>query len=155
MVLLIGVIVIVGALTFFPVLSLGPIVEHFLAAGRQGVLSMAHPQAVSIFHGPLVRPALLDSLKKLSPAAMARNPVMFVVEVGSVLTTLLWLATCTPRGRSPAWFTGNVSALAVVHGALRQLRGGAGRGARQGAGGRPARPAQGDDGPQAAWTAAR
>ena len=29
-VLLVGVIVIVGALTFFPVLSLGPIVEHFL-----------------------------------------------------------------------------------------------------------------------------
>jgi K+-transporting ATPase ATPase A chain len=34
-VLLIGVIVIVGALTFFPVLALGPIVEHFLArAGK-------------------------------------------------------------------------------------------------------------------------
>jgi K+-transporting ATPase ATPase A chain len=34
-VLLIGVIVIVGALTFFPALALGPIVEHFLAnAGR-------------------------------------------------------------------------------------------------------------------------
>ena len=33
--LLVGVIVIVGALTFFPVLSLGPIVEHFLAqAGK-------------------------------------------------------------------------------------------------------------------------
>jgi potassium-transporting ATPase ATP-binding subunit len=63
---------------------------------------MAHAQAVSIFHWPLVRPALLDSLKKLSPVAMARNPVMFVVEVGSVLTTLLWL-------RSPDWFTGNVT----------------------------------------------
>jgi len=34
---------------------------------------MAHAQAVSIFHWPLVRPALLDSLKKLSPVAMARN----------------------------------------------------------------------------------
>ena len=33
--LLVGVVVIVGALTFFPVLSLGPIVEHFLAqAGK-------------------------------------------------------------------------------------------------------------------------
>ena len=32
---LIGVILVVGALTFFPVLSIGPIVEHFLAhAGR-------------------------------------------------------------------------------------------------------------------------
>jgi K+-transporting ATPase ATPase A chain len=33
--LVIGVILIVGALTFFPVLSLGPVVEHFLMhAGR-------------------------------------------------------------------------------------------------------------------------
>jgi len=33
--LLVGVVVIVGALTFFPALSLGPIVEHFLMhAGR-------------------------------------------------------------------------------------------------------------------------
>ena len=63
---------------------------------------MAHPQAVSIFHGPLVRQATIDSVKKLSPALMVRNPVMFVVEVGSVLTTLLWL-------RSPDWFTGNVT----------------------------------------------
>ena len=35
--LLVGVIVIVGALTFFPALSLGPIVEHFLM--RSGSLS--------------------------------------------------------------------------------------------------------------------
>ncbi|MGH7682214.1 MAG: potassium-transporting ATPase subunit KdpA, partial [Candidatus Eiseniibacteriota bacterium] len=34
-ILLLGVILIVGALTFFPVLSLGPVVEHFLvAAGK-------------------------------------------------------------------------------------------------------------------------
>jgi K+-transporting ATPase ATPase A chain len=34
-VLLISVVLIVGALTFFPVLSLGPVVEHFLMqAGR-------------------------------------------------------------------------------------------------------------------------
>jgi K+-transporting ATPase ATPase B chain len=62
---------------------------------------MAHPKSVSVFHGPLVRQALLDSLRKLSPLVMVRNPVMFVVEVGSVLTTLLWL-------RDPDWFTGQV-----------------------------------------------
>jgi K+-transporting ATPase ATPase A chain len=33
--LLVGVIVIVGALTFFPALSLGPIVEHFLMTHGQ------------------------------------------------------------------------------------------------------------------------
>ena len=39
-VLLIGVILIVGALTFFPALSLGPIVEHFLMHGRAGGCSL-------------------------------------------------------------------------------------------------------------------
>ena len=88
---------------------------------------------------------------------MVKNPVMFVVEVGSVLTTLLWLRdlVAPPAGAAPAWFTGNVAAVALVHGPLRELRGGAGRGPGQGPGRRPARPAQGDDGPQAAWTAAR
>jgi K+-transporting ATPase ATPase B chain len=37
----------------------------------------------------IVRKALLDSLVKLSPRTMMRNPVMFVVEIGSVVTTVL------------------------------------------------------------------
>jgi potassium-transporting ATPase ATP-binding subunit len=43
----------------------------------------------SLFHGPIVRRAVIDSLVKLNPVKMMRNPVMFVVEVGSVLTTVL------------------------------------------------------------------
>ena len=35
-------------------------------------------------------PALWDSLRKLDPRLMARNPVMFVVEVGSVITTIVF-----------------------------------------------------------------
>ncbi len=71
---------------------------------------MAHPQAVSIFHGPLMRQAALDSVKKLSPRLMVRNPVMFVVEVGSVLTTLLWLRDLlAPAAGSAAWFSGAVT----------------------------------------------
>jgi potassium-transporting ATPase ATP-binding subunit len=72
---------------------------------------MAHPQAVSVFHGPLLRQALVDSLQKLSPLLMIKNPVMFVVEVGSVLTTLLWLRDLAApvAGRAPVWFTGTVS----------------------------------------------
>ena len=72
---------------------------------------MAHPQAVSVFHGPLLRQALVDSVKKLSPVLMIKNPVMFVVEVGSVLTTLLWLRdlVARPAVAAPAWFTGSVS----------------------------------------------
>ena len=43
----------------------------------------------SLFSGAIVRRAIIDSLFKLNPAKMMRNPVMFVVEVGSVLTTVL------------------------------------------------------------------
>jgi K+-transporting ATPase ATPase B chain len=39
----------------------------------------------------IVGPAVKDSLVKLDPRNMARNPVMMVVLVGSVLTTLVWL----------------------------------------------------------------
>jgi K+-transporting ATPase ATPase B chain len=43
----------------------------------------------SLFDGAIVRRAAVDSLKKLNPALMMKNPVMFVVEVGSVVTTVL------------------------------------------------------------------
>jgi K+-transporting ATPase ATPase B chain len=44
-----------------------------------------------LWDGRIVRGALLDSLLKLDPRHMVRNPVMFVVEVGSAITTLLLL----------------------------------------------------------------
>lgn len=44
-----------------------------------------------LFEGPLVRRAAVDAFRKLDPRRMVKNPVMFVVEVGSVFTTLLWL----------------------------------------------------------------
>jgi K+-transporting ATPase ATPase B chain len=40
---------------------------------------------------------------------MARNPVMFVVEVGSILTTFLWIQALSGQGEAPAWFIGTVS----------------------------------------------
>ncbi len=45
----------------------------------------------SLFEGRIVRRASLDALRKLNPRVMMRNPVMFVVEIGSVLTTVLLL----------------------------------------------------------------
>ncbi len=41
-----------------------------------------------IWNAPIVKRAIVDSFGKLSPRRMMGNPVMFVVEVGSVLTTL-------------------------------------------------------------------
>jgi K+-transporting ATPase ATPase B chain len=40
----------------------------------------------------LLVPALAESFKKLDPRWQARNPVMFVVEVGSVITTIVFIA---------------------------------------------------------------
>ena len=42
-----------------------------------------------LFDPPIVKRAIKDSFKKLDPRWVARNPVMFVVEIGSLLTTLL------------------------------------------------------------------
>src|SRR6202166_1640297 len=43
----------------------------------------------SLWNTEIMRQALLDSVRKLDPRGMVKNPVMFVVEVGSVLTTAL------------------------------------------------------------------
>jgi K+-transporting ATPase ATPase B chain len=53
--------------------------------------------------------AVFDSLIKLDPRHMVRNPVMFVVEVGSVLTTLLWIQAIFGQGEAPAGFIGAVA----------------------------------------------
>jgi potassium-transporting ATPase ATP-binding subunit len=68
-------------------------------------------RAISAWEGPLLRAAMVDSFRKLDPRLMAKNPVMFVVEVGSVLTTLIWLRdlVAPPVGAVPAWFTAQVA----------------------------------------------
>ncbi len=53
--------------------------------------------------------ALVDSFRKLDPRRMARNPVMFVVEIGSALTTLLFLQALVGQGEAPAPFIGAVA----------------------------------------------
>ncbi len=45
----------------------------------------------SLFDPPIVKRAIVDAFRKLNPKVVAKNPVMFVVEVGSVLTTYLFL----------------------------------------------------------------
>ena len=43
----------------------------------------------AVWQGKIVRRAIVDSFLKLDPRHMMGNPVMFVVEVGSVITTVL------------------------------------------------------------------
>jgi K+-transporting ATPase ATPase B chain len=58
-----------------------------------------------LFEPAIVRRAIGDALRKLDPRTMIRNPVMFVVEVGSAFTTLLFLhAAATGHGEAPAGF---------------------------------------------------
>ena len=47
--------------------------------------------ALKTMSAPILRRAALDSFVKLDPRAQWKNPVMFVVLVGSILTTLLWI----------------------------------------------------------------
>ena len=50
---------------------------------------MATIQKLSIWDPALVRAGLADAVRKLDPRVMVKNPVMFVVEVGAGLTTIL------------------------------------------------------------------
>jgi K+-transporting ATPase ATPase B chain len=63
-----------------------------------------------LFERSIVGQALRDSLRKLHPRHMLRNPVMFVVEVGSAFTTLLWLHALLRQGEAPASFIFGVTA---------------------------------------------
>src|SRR3989441_345499 len=61
-------------------------------------------KARSLFDLSIVSQAVVDSFRKLTPRRQVRNPVMFVVYVGSILTTLLWVQALVGRGEAPAWF---------------------------------------------------
>ena len=66
---------------------------------------------LSLFDKTILGPAVGESFRKLTPAHVAKNPVMFVVEVGSLLTTVLWVRDifARPAGAPPLWFTGLVT----------------------------------------------
>src|SRR5512145_2290826 len=53
--------------------------------------------------------AIWESFTKLNPRWMVRNPVMFVVEVGSVLTTALWIQALFGQGEAPTGFIGAIA----------------------------------------------
>jgi K+-transporting ATPase ATPase B chain len=72
------------------------------------------PQRSSMFSTESLRPAILSSVAKLDPRVQLHNPVMFVVEVGAVITTVAWLIQLfggqpLGGGNEPAWFTFTVA----------------------------------------------
>src|SRR5215475_7792992 len=66
--------------------------------------------AKSLFDPAIMKRATLDSFVKLDPRQMTRNPVMFIVEVGSVLTTVLFFQKLPSASASDSVFAGLVAA---------------------------------------------
>ncbi|MEA3116864.1 MAG: potassium-transporting ATPase ATP-binding subunit [Paraburkholderia sp.] len=71
---------------------------------RPDNLGQARTAARSMFDPALVKPAIVDSFKKLGPRTQLRNPVMFCVYLGSILTTVLWVAALMGQAEAPAGF---------------------------------------------------
>ncbi len=62
-----------------------------------------HPRrSKSLFTPEIIWPAIGASFKKLDPRVQVRNPVMFVVEVGAVISTIAWIVG---DSSDPRWFT--------------------------------------------------
>src|ERR1700684_3956024 len=77
-------------------------------------MTTSETQARSLFDPEILRPALLESVRKLDPRVQVRNPVMFVVEIGALITTVAWLIQAfggesLGGGHQPAWFTFTVT----------------------------------------------
>ncbi|WP_159565506.1 potassium-transporting ATPase subunit KdpB [Budvicia diplopodorum] len=66
-------------------------------------------QQRAIFEPALLRTALKEAFKKLSPRTQWRNPVMFVVYLGSIIATVIWLTILAGQSQGSALFTGNIA----------------------------------------------
>src|SRR5262250_2802194 len=73
-------------------------------------MTVGHKKSRPLFDPPIVRRAIVASFAKLDPRHQVKNPVMFVVEVGSALTTLLFVQALVGTGEAPAGFIGGISA---------------------------------------------
>ncbi len=67
-------------------------------------LPASHALPRSLVTKSILQRALIESFVKLLPQHQWRNPVMFVVYVGSILTTILWVHALGGQGEAPAGF---------------------------------------------------
>jgi K+-transporting ATPase ATPase B chain len=65
-------------------------------------------RTISIWDPGIVKQAVVDSLRKLDPRLQIKNPVMFIVEVGSLLTTIVFIQELAAGTGNPL-FTGQVA----------------------------------------------
>ena len=88
----------------------------------------------SLFDPAIIVPAIGDSFRKLDPRNLVRNPVMFVVEIVTVLTTILYVRDLLVGGRGIEIHVPD-HCLALDYSAFREFRRGCRRRPGQGAGG--------------------
>src|SRR5690348_16002320 len=64
----------------------------------------ATPKEIPMFDAAIFRRAIVESFRKLSPGKQVRNPAMFTVYVGGIVTLILWLNALGGEGEAPAGF---------------------------------------------------
>ncbi len=74
------------------------------ATQKEMTLPVTPAPRLKLFDSQLVVPAIVDSFRKLSPRTQLRSPVMFVVYVGSIITTLLYLQSLGGKGETSSGF---------------------------------------------------
>ena len=100
---------------------------------RPGRALMPTRAGISIWDPAITRRAIVDSARKLDPRIQVRNPVMFIVEAGSLITTVIWIRELT-SGTGEPWFSGQVTFWLWFTVTVREFCGSDGRRAREGAG---------------------
>ena len=73
-------------------------------AGQAGDTTSGGKPRLSLFDSSLIMPAVIDSFKKLSPRTQLRSPVMFVVYVGSIITSMLFVQSLMGQGEASPGF---------------------------------------------------
>lgn len=94
--MLVCITIIIGALSFVPALALGPVVEELIL--WENMATKLH----SIWDFNIIKVALVDAFLKLRPRTQIKNPVMFTVYVGSIITTILFTITLG-KGEAPTF----------------------------------------------------
>jgi K+-transporting ATPase ATPase B chain len=74
------------------------------SAPQLPTLGAGSGKRLSMFDSSLIGPALVDSFRKLGVRTQLRSPVMFVVYVGSIITSLLYVQALSGTGEAPAGF---------------------------------------------------
>ena len=82
--------------------------QDLLIGDRFPMASKAKPQG--LFDGKIIAAAAVDALRKLDPRALAKNPVIFVTEVVSLMVTVFFIRDLVPPATGSALFSGQIAA---------------------------------------------